>query len=86
MKEIVMLRCSTDRCSINVHVSFPFSSAASFQSGAEEQLVIMLQDEFPYIAISGLSTKGDLADCQLSRICTLKDAYPERVFKEYRQA
>lgn len=57
-----------------------------FHSGAEEQLVIMLQDEFPYIAISGLSAKGDFADRQLSLICTFKDAYPERVFKEYRQA
>ena len=43
-----------------------------FHSGAEEQLVIMLQDEFPFIAISGFSAKGDFADRQLSLILRSK--------------
>ena len=57
-----------------------------FDSGAENHSVIILQDEFPHIIILWLRTEGHFADGQFSIVDTLKNTYPERIFKEYRQA
>ena len=57
-----------------------------FDSGAEDQFVIMPQDKLLYIIILGLCAKGHFAYRQLSFVDTLKYANPEGVFKEYRQA
>ena len=46
----------------------------------------MPQDKHPYIMILGLRAEGHFADRQFSIIHTLKDADPEGIFKEYRQA
>ena len=57
-----------------------------FDSGAEDQFVIMPQDKLLYIIILGLCAKGHFAYRQLSFVDTLKYANPEGVFKEYCQA
>ena len=57
-----------------------------FDSGAENQFVIMPQDKLPYIINLGFRAKGHFAHRQFSVVNTLKDADPEGFFKEYRQA
>ena len=57
-----------------------------FHSGAEDQFVIMPQDEFPHVVILGFRAEGHFAYRQFSVVDTLKDADPEGIFKKHRQA